>query len=74
MREVVAPLANHPIMLGTAIQLFRHLKHQNPSTSDDFSFLGQFLATKMASAPPKKYYISIVKFCPQMMQNRDYKN
>ena len=51
------PLANDPIMLGTLIQSFRHLKHQNLSTGDDFIhssgiiFLVPFLATKEAVAP-----------------------
>ena len=35
-REAVAPLANDLIMSGTSIQSFRHLKHQNMSTGDDF--------------------------------------
>ena len=30
-REVVVPLANVPIMLGTLIWAFTHLEHQNPS-------------------------------------------
>ena len=53
----MAPLANDPIMLGTSIRSFRHLKHQNPSTGDDFIhssgiiFLVKFLATKEALAP-----------------------
>ena len=34
--EAVAPLANDPIMLGRSIRLFRHLKHQTMSTSDEF--------------------------------------
>ena len=52
----MAPLANDTIMLGTSIWSFRHLKHQNPSTGDDFIhrsgiiFLVQFLATKKALA------------------------
>ena len=43
-------LANDPIMLGKLIQSFRHLKHQNLSTGDDFIyssgiiFLVSFLA------------------------------
>ena len=51
------PPANEAIMLGTLIQLFRHLKHQNPSTGDDFIyisgiiFLVPFLATKEAVPP-----------------------
>ena len=50
-------LANDPIMLGKLIQSFRHLKHQNLSTGDDFIyssgiiFLVPFLATKEALAP-----------------------
>ena len=35
-REAVAPLANDPMMSGTLIRSFRHLKHQNLSTGDDF--------------------------------------
>ena len=35
-REVVAPLAKDLIMSGTSIWSFRHLKHQNLLTSDDF--------------------------------------
>ena len=44
-------LANDPIMLGKLIQSFRHLKHQNLSTGDDFIyssgiiFLVPFLTT-----------------------------
>ena len=47
-------LANDPIMLGKLIQSFRHLKHQNLSTGDDFIyssgiiFLVPFLATREA--------------------------
>ena len=50
-------LANDPIMLGKLIQSFRHLKHQNLSTGDDFIyssgiiFLVPFLATKGALVP-----------------------
>ena len=53
----MAPLSNDPIMSGTSIRSFRHLKHQNPSTGDDFIhssgifFLVQFLATMEAVAP-----------------------
>ena len=49
-------LANDPIMLGKLIQSFRHLKHQNLSTGDDFIyssgiiFLVPFLATTEAVA------------------------
>ena len=45
-------LANDPIMLGKLIQSFRHLKHQNLSTGDDFIyssgiiFLVPFLVTR----------------------------
>ena len=35
-KQFMALLASNPIMLEKLIQLFRHLKHQNPSTSDDF--------------------------------------
>ena len=51
-------LANDPIMLGKLIQSFRHLKHQNLSTGDDFIyssgiiFLVPFLATREAVALP----------------------
>ena len=53
----VVLLANDTIMSGTSIQSFRHLKHQNPSTSDDFIhssgiiFLVPFLATREVVAP-----------------------
>ena len=46
------PLANDSIMSGTLIRLFRHLKHQNVSTGDDFIYncemilLAPFLATR----------------------------
>ena len=56
-REAVPPLAKDLIMLGTLIQLFRHLKHQNLSTGDDFFygsgiiFLVPFLATKETLTP-----------------------
>ena len=46
------PLANDPIMLGGSLPSFRHLKHQNMSTGDDFIqssvkiFIVPFLATK----------------------------
>ena len=49
-------LANDPIMLGKLIQSFRHLKHQNLSTGDDFIyssgiiFLVPFLSTREAVA------------------------
>ena len=52
----MAPLANDPIMSGTLIRSFRHLKHQNLSTGDDFIyssgiiFLVPFLATREAVA------------------------
>ena len=55
-REAVAPLAKVLIMLGTSIWLFRHLKHQNLSTGDDFIyssgiiFLVPFLSTREAVA------------------------
>ena len=49
------PLAKGLIMSGTSVQSFRHLKHQNLSTGDDFiyssSFLVPFLATREAVAP-----------------------
>ena len=35
-KDLVAPLANYPIMSGRSIQWFKHLKHQNLSTGDDF--------------------------------------
>ena len=34
----MAPLANDLIMSGTFIRSFRHLKHQNLSTGDDFIY------------------------------------
>ena len=52
----MASLAKDLIMSGTSIQSFRHLKHQNLSTGDDFIyssviiFLVPFLATKEAFA------------------------
>ena len=52
----MAPLANDLIMSGTSILSFRHLKHQNLSTGDDFIyssgiiFLVPFLATREAVA------------------------
>ena len=56
-REAVALFANDQIMLGTSIQSFRHLKHQNLSTGDNFIyssriiFLVLFLATKETLVP-----------------------
>ena len=53
-RKLVAPLAINPIVSGGSIQLFRHLKHQNMSTSDDIIdssgkiFLVPFLASEEA--------------------------
>ena len=53
----MAPLANDQEMSGRSIRLFRHLKHQNLSTGDDFIyssgivFLVPFLATREAMAP-----------------------
>ena len=50
------PLDNDPVMLGRLIPSFRHLKHQNLSTGDDFidcsgiNFLVPFLATREAVA------------------------
>ena len=52
----MAPLANDLIMSGTSIQSFRHLKHQNLSTGDDFIyssgifFLVPFMASRKAVA------------------------
>ena len=52
----MVPLSSDPIMLVRLIQSFRHLKHQNLSTGDDFIyssgiiFLVPFLATKEAVA------------------------
>ena len=52
----MAPLANDLIMSGTSIRSFRHLKHPNLSTGDDFIyssgiiFLVPFLATREAVA------------------------
>ena len=57
MREAEAPLANDPIMSGTSIRSFKHLKHQNLSTDDDLIYssgiilLVPFLATREAVAP-----------------------
>ena len=34
-KEVLAPLANDPIMLGRPIRSFRHLEHQNLSIISD---------------------------------------
>ena len=48
----MAPLAKDPIMSGRSIPSFRHFKHQNLSTCDDFIhssgilFLVPFLATR----------------------------
>ena len=64
-REAVAPLENDPIMSGRLIRSFRHLKHQNLSTGDDFIHQGSiatarshirgvvvpFLATREVVAP-----------------------
>ena len=56
-REAVVPLAKDLIISGTLIWSFRHLKHQNLSTGDDFIyssgiiFLVPFLATREAVAP-----------------------
>ena len=53
----MALLANDLIMSCTLIQSFRHLKHQNLSTGDDFInssgiiFLVPFLATKETLVP-----------------------
>ena len=50
----MAPLANDLIMSSTSIQSFRHLKHQNLSTGDDFIyssvifFVVPFLTTREA--------------------------
>ena len=55
-RELVVPLANNPIMSVRLKQSFRHHKHQNLSTGDDFIhssgiiFLVPFLATREAVA------------------------
>ena len=56
----MAPLANDLIMSGTSIRSFRHLKHPNLSTGDDFIyssgiiFLVPFLATREAVVPLAK--------------------
>ena len=56
-RELVAPIENSFIISGRSIWLFRHLKHQNQSTGDDFIcscgiiLLVSFLATKEAVVP-----------------------
>ena len=53
----MVPLANDPIMSGTLIRSFRHLKHQILSTGDYFTynsgmiFLVPFLATMEAVVP-----------------------
>ena len=50
------PLANNAIISDTSIWLFRHLKHQNLSTGDDFIYssgiicLVPFLGTREAVA------------------------
>ena len=41
-------LANDPIMLGKLIQSFRHLKHQNLSTGDDFIYSSGFIVPLLA--------------------------
>ena len=57
IRETLAPLTNEPIMSERLIWLFKYLKHQNLSTSDDFisgsgkNFLVPFLATKEELVP-----------------------
>ena len=48
-REAVPPLAKDLIMLGTSIQLFRHLKHQNLSTGDDFIYSSGFIVPLLAT-------------------------
>ena len=54
--EALAPLANNPAMSGRSIRSFRHLKHQNLYTGDEFilssgtNFLVPLLATKEALA------------------------
>ena len=53
----MAPPANNLIMSETLIRSFRHLKHQNLSTGDDFIhssgiiFLVTFLANREAVTP-----------------------
>ena len=42
-------LANDPIMLGKLIQSFRHLKHQNLSTGDDFIYSSGFIVPLLAT-------------------------
>ena len=50
------PLANDPVMSGTLIRSFRHLKNQNLSTGDDFikssgmNILVPFLVTRKVLA------------------------
>ena len=52
----MGPLANDPMISGRSILSFRHLKHQNMSTGDDFIyssgiiFLVPFLASMEAVA------------------------
>jgi len=56
-REFVVPLASDPIIWGRSIWSFRHLKHQNMSTGNDFTSSSRknvsapFLATKEALVP-----------------------
>ena len=56
-KGALAPLVNDPIMLGGSIRSYRHLKHQNLSTGDDFIngsgiiCLVPFLATKELVVP-----------------------
>ena len=45
----MAPLGNDPIMSGTSIQSFRHLKHQNLSTGDDFIYSSGFIVLLLAT-------------------------
>ena len=59
----MVPLANDLIMSGTSIRSFRHLKHQNISTSDDFNYssgiivLFPFLSTREAVVLLSNYSI-----------------
>ena len=62
-KEALASLANDPIMLDWLIRSYRHLKHQNLSTFDDFInirviiFVVPFLATKEELAPLASNFI-----------------
>ena len=48
-REAVVPLAKDLIISGTLIWSFRHLKHQNLSTGDDFIYSSGFVVPFLAT-------------------------